>query len=64
MGDEDKSFEASQQKLQRLRESGQIIKSRDLSSALFLAIMFILLLALSPFVFGRHGQVLFNFTEY
>ncbi|XVJ52198.1 MAG: flagellar biosynthesis protein FlhB [Vampirovibrio sp.] len=51
MGDEDKSFEASQQKLQRLRESGQIIKSRDLSSALFLAIMFILLLALSPFVF-------------
>lgn len=51
MGDEDKSFEASQQKLQRLREQGQVIKSRDLSSAVFLIVMFLLLLLLSPYVF-------------
>ncbi len=63
MGDEDKSFEASQQKLQRLRESGQVIKSRDLSAGVFLAIMFILLLALSPFVFKAVCEMFIVFFD-
>lgn len=46
MGDEDKSFEASQQKLKKAREEGQVVKSRDLSTAIFLVVMFTLLMAM------------------
>jgi flagellar biosynthetic protein FlhB len=63
MGDEDKSFEASQQKLKRLREQGQIIKSRDLSAAVFLMVMFILLIALSPYLFANLMQMFIAFFE-
>jgi flagellar biosynthetic protein FlhB len=63
MGDEDKSFEASQQKLKRLREQGQIIKSRDLSAAVFLMVMFILLIALSPYLFQNLMQMFIAFFE-
>ena len=63
MGDEDKSFEASQQKIQRLRESGQVIKSKDLSAGVFLAIMFILLLMLSPFVFRAVSEMFVVFFD-
>jgi flagellar biosynthetic protein FlhB len=52
MGDEDKSFEASQQKLTRLREEGQVIKSKDFSSALILLAMFAVLFAFMPMVWG------------
>ena len=31
MGDENKQFEASQQKLRKAREQGQVVKSKDLS---------------------------------
>ena len=31
MGDEDKQFEASQQKLQKARKEGQVVKSKDFS---------------------------------
>lgn len=50
MGDEDKSFEASQQKLQRAREEGQVIKSRDLSSSVFLITMFAIAMLFMPVV--------------
>ena len=43
MGDEDKSFEASAQKLKKARENGQVIKSKDLSTAIFIVTMFLLL---------------------
>ena len=33
MGDEDKQFEASQQKLQKARKEGQVVKSKDFSTA-------------------------------
>jgi flagellar biosynthetic protein FlhB len=46
MGDEDKSFEASQQKLKKARDQGQVIKSKDLSGAIFLLVMFGLLMAM------------------
>jgi len=63
MGDEDKNFEASQQKLQRLREQGQVIKSKDLSSAISLMVMFILLLATSPFIFNNLAQMYVAFFD-
>ena len=36
MGDEDKQFEASQQKLQKARKEGQVVKSKDFSTAISL----------------------------
>lgn len=53
MGDEDKSFEATPQKLKKAREQGQVIKSKDLSTALFLLVMFILLIQLAPFIWEQ-----------
>lgn len=53
MADEDKQFEASPQKLKKAREEGQVFKSKDLTSAVFLVVMFSLLIAMSPFVFNE-----------
>jgi flagellar biosynthetic protein FlhB len=50
MADEDKQFEASPQKLKKAREEGQVIKSKDLSTAIFLVVMLMVLFGLSPFV--------------
>jgi flagellar biosynthetic protein FlhB len=50
MGDEDKSFEASQSKLKKAREMGQTIKSRDLTAALFIVVLFFLLISMAPFI--------------
>ena len=53
MGDEDKQFEASQQKLQKARKEGQVVKSKDFSTALALLVMFIVILKLSPFLWDQ-----------
>lgn len=53
MGDEDKQFEASQQKLQKARKEGQVVKSKDFSTALALIVMFIVILKLSPFIWDQ-----------
>ncbi len=53
MGDEDKQFEASQQKLQKARKEGQVVKSKDFSTALALLIMFIFIVKLSPFIWNQ-----------
>ena len=53
MGDEDKQFEASQQKLQKARKEGQVVKSKDFSTALALLVMFIVILKLSPFIWDQ-----------
>ncbi len=53
MGDEDKQFEASQQKLQKARKEGQVVKSKDFSTALALLIMFVFILKLSPFIWNQ-----------
>ena len=41
MGDEDKQFEATQQKLDKARKEGQVVKSKDFSMALSLSKNFI-----------------------
>ncbi|MGN0015547.1 MAG: flagellar biosynthesis protein FlhB [Candidatus Gastranaerophilaceae bacterium] len=53
MGDEDKQFEASQQKLQKARKEGQVVKSKDFSTALSLMIMFFVIVKISPFIWDQ-----------
>ncbi len=57
MGDENKQFEASQQKLQKARKEGQVVKSKDFSTALALLVMFIVILKLSPFIWNQISQL-------
>lgn len=57
MGDEDKQFEASQQKLKKAKEEGQVIKSKDVSTAVFLIVMFGLIYALSPLIWKQTASL-------
>lgn len=57
MGDEDKQFEASPQKLKKAKEEGQVIKSKDVSSALFLMIMFMMVYFLAPLIWGKMAEL-------
>jgi flagellar biosynthetic protein FlhB len=53
MGDEDKQFEATQQKLRKARKEGQVVKSKDFSTAIGLIVMFVAIYALSPFIWDQ-----------
>lgn len=53
MGDEDKQFEASQQKLDKARKEGQVVKSKDFSTAISLLILFSTINALAPFIWHQ-----------
>ena len=53
MGDENKQYEASQQKLRKAREQGQVVKSKDLSTAIAIIIMFSAIYLLGPFIWGQ-----------
>lgn len=48
MGDEDKQFDATPQKLERARKEGQVVKSKDVSTALSLLVMFTFINMLAP----------------
>ena len=50
MGDEDKQFDATPQKLERARKEGQVVKSKDVSTALSLLIMFTFINMLAPII--------------
>jgi flagellar biosynthetic protein FlhB len=58
VADENKQFEATPNKLKKAREEGQVVKSRDLSSALFVLGMFMLLFKLAPFIWEQ-ASILF-----
>ncbi len=53
MGDENKQFEASQQKLRKAREQGQVVKSKDLSVAIAIIVMFSFIYLISPLIWGQ-----------
>lgn len=57
MGDEDKQFEATGQKLQRARQQGQVIKSKDFSMAISLVVMFFAIYNLAPFIWDQITQL-------
>jgi flagellar biosynthesis protein FlhB len=50
LGDENKQFEASAQKLKKAKEQGNVFKSKDLSTSVGLVVMFMLLFQMSPFI--------------
>ena len=53
MGDEDKQFDATPQKLKKARQEGQVVKSKDFSTALSLLVMFSAINALAPFIWHQ-----------
>ncbi len=57
MGDEDKQFEATQQKLERARREGQIVKSKDFSMAIALLVMFIAIFKMAPFIWDQVAKL-------
>lgn len=57
MGDEDKQFEASQQKLEKARKEGQVVKSKDFSTALAMIVMFFAISRLAPFIFDQISRL-------
>lgn len=63
MGDEDKSFDATPQKLEKAREQGQVIKSRDLSTALFIVVMFSMLLVMGHVIWDVIAQTFVLFFQ-
>lgn len=57
MGDEDKQFEATQHKLRKARKEGQVVKSKDFSTALALLVMFTAIYYLSPFIWEQITRI-------
>ena len=53
MADEDKQFEASQQKLEKARKEGSVVKSKDFSTAVSLLVVFIGIFQLAPFIWDQ-----------
>ncbi|MDD3594210.1 MAG: flagellar biosynthesis protein FlhB [Candidatus Gastranaerophilales bacterium] len=57
MGDEDKQFEATPQKLQRAKKEGQVVKSKDFSMAVAMLVMFSVVYALAPFTWHQISKL-------
>lgn len=53
MGDEDKQFDATPQKLERARKEGQVVKSRDFSMAISMLVVFSAVFGLAPFIWEQ-----------
>ncbi len=63
MGDEDKQFEASQQKLRKARKEGQVVKSKDFSTAISLIVMFLVIYSLGSFIWTQISGLFSNLYE-
>ena len=57
MGDEDKQFDATPRKLEQARKEGQVVKSKDFSTAISLLILFSVIVGLAPFVWNQIVQL-------
>ena len=57
MGDEDKQFDATPQKLERARKEGHVVKSKDFSTAVSLLVLFSVIFGLAPFIWNQIVQV-------
>lgn len=57
MGDEDKQFDATPRKLEQARKEGQVVKSKDFSTAVSMLILFIAIYALSPFIWDQISKL-------
>ena len=57
MGDEDKQFDATPRKLEQARKEGQVVKSKDFSTAVSLLVLFTVIFGLAPFIWKEIVQV-------
>ena len=57
MGDEDKQFDATPRKLEQARKEGQVVKSKDFSTAVSLLILFSVIFGFAPFIWNQIVQV-------
>lgn len=57
MGDEDKQFDATPRKLEQARKEGQVVKSKDFSTALSLLVLFSVIFGLAPFIWDQIVQL-------
>src|SRR5574344_803580 len=57
MGDEDKQFDATPRKLEQARKEGQVVKSKDFSTAIALLIVFAAIYALCPFIWEQISRM-------
>lgn len=57
MGDEDKQFDATPRKLEQARKEGQVVKSKDFSTAISLLVLFAAIYALSPFIWDQISKL-------
>lgn len=57
MGDEDKQFDATPRKLEQARKEGQVVKSKDFSTAISLLILFSVIFGLAPFIWDQIVQL-------
>jgi len=57
MADEDKQFDATPRKLEQARKEGQVVKSKDFSTAISLLIMFSAIVGLAPFIWNQIVQL-------
>ncbi|MCR4880708.1 MAG: EscU/YscU/HrcU family type III secretion system export apparatus switch protein [bacterium] len=57
MADEDKQFDATPQKLERVKKEGQVIKSKDFSMAVAMLVMFLLVYHLAPFIWAQISRL-------
>ena len=57
MGDEDKQFDATPHKLEQARKEGQVVKSKDFSTAVSLLVLFSAIFGLAPFIWGQIVQI-------
>jgi len=57
MGDEDKQFEATPRKLEQARKEGQVVKSKDFSTAISLLVLFAALAGLAPLIWDQLSKL-------
>jgi flagellar biosynthetic protein FlhB len=57
MSDEDKQFDASQQKLKKAKDEGQVVKSKDFSTAISLLAMFMIMQAIAPLIWDQVSKM-------
>jgi flagellar biosynthesis protein FlhB len=57
MGDEDKQFDATPRKLEQAKKEGQVVKSKDFSTAISLLILFSTIYALAPFIWNQIAKL-------
>ena len=57
MGDEDKQYDATPRKLEQARKEGQVVKSKDFSTAISLLVLFSAIFGLAPFIWDQIVQM-------